>query len=92
VLPASAVAYLVPPPIEVPLASRRLGEAGTVWLRVRVGREGLPQHVALHRSSGYERLDRQALDAMQRARFKPQVVDGEAVEWIVVAPLQYDLH
>lgn len=92
VLPASAVAYLVPPPIEVPLASRRLGEAGTVWLRVRVGRDGLPQQIALHRSSGFERLDRQALDAMQRARFKPQVEDGVPIEWVVVAPLQYDLH
>lgn len=37
VIPASNVAYLVPPPIELPLASRRMGEQGTVTLRVRVG-------------------------------------------------------
>lgn len=92
VLPASAVAYLVPPPIEVPLASRRLGESGTVWLRVRVGRDGLPQQITLQRSSGFERLDRQAQEAMQRARFKPQIEDGQPIEWAVVAPLQYDLN
>jgi protein TonB len=86
------VAYLVPPLIEVPLASRRLGESGTVWLRVRVGRDGLPQQITLQRSSGFERLDRQAQEAMQRARFKPQIEDGVATEWVVVAPLQYDLN
>lgn len=91
VVPASAVQYLVQPPIEVPLASRRLGEQGTVWLRVRVGRDGLPQQITVQKSSGFERLDRQALDAMRLARFKPQTEDGQPIEWIVTAPLQYEI-
>lgn len=90
-IPASAVAYRVPPPIAVPLVSRRLGESGTVLLRVRVGRDGLPQQVSLHRTSGFDRLDQQALDAMRSARFEPQTRDGQAIEWQVIAPLQYDL-
>jgi protein TonB len=91
VLPASAIAYLVPPPIEMPLASRRLGESGTVLLRVCVGRDGAPQQITLHRTSGFERLDRQALEAMRHARFKPQTEDGQAIEWVVIAPFEYQL-
>lgn len=90
-LPSSAVAYLQPPPIELPLASRRLGEQGTVWLRVRVGTDGLPREVTLHRSSGHARLDEQALWAMKRARFRPQAENGQPIEWIVIAPLQYEI-
>ena len=89
VIPASNIAYLLPPPIELPLASRRMGEEGLVLLRVRVGTDGLPKDVTVHRSSGFTRLDEQALWAMKRARFKPQTDGGVAIEWIVIAPLQY---
>ena len=88
-LAISAVRYLVPPPAEVPRAARRAGEHGTVWLRVRVSAEGLPQAVSLHRSSGFARLDEQALWAMRQARFKPHTEDGRAVEVDVVAPIDY---
>lgn len=90
-LPASTIAYRVPPPVEVPLASRRLGEQGLVLLRVRVGVDGLPRQVSVQRSSGFARLDEQALSAMRRARFTPQTEQGVAIEWIVVAPLQYEI-
>lgn len=90
-LPATAVRYLVPPAIEVPMASRRLGESGTVQLRVVVDTAGLPKQVTLHKSSGYARLDEQAMSAMRQARFKPQTENGVAIEWIVIAPLQYEI-
>lgn len=88
---ASAIQYLVPPPLEVPLASRRLNEQGTVWVRVVVDVQGLPRQVLLHQSSGYGRLDEQALKAMRAARFKPASEHGVAYEWTAVAPLQYEL-
>lgn len=90
-LPASNIAYLVPPPIELPLASRRLGEQGLVQLRVLVGVDGLPRQVSVQRSSGFARLDEQAVSAMKRARFKPQTDQGVPIEWIVIAPLQYEI-
>jgi len=90
-IPASEVAYLVPPPIELPMASRRLNEQGTVVLRVLVGTDGQPRQVSLQRSSGHGRLDEQAMWAMRRARFKPQTENGVPIEWIVIAPLQYEL-
>ena len=91
VLPASAIRYRVPPPVEVPLASRRLRESGTVLLRVLVDAQGLPKQITLHRSSGFARLDDQAMAAMRQARFQAVNDNGAAIEWVVIAPLQYDL-
>jgi protein TonB len=88
-LDARAVRYLTEPPAEVPRASRRAGEHGTVWLRVVVDVNGQPAQVRLHRSSGYARLDEQALWAMRQARFRPHTVDGRAVEVEVIAPIEY---
>jgi periplasmic protein TonB len=88
-LDASAVRYLVEPPAELPRASRRAGESGTVWLRVVVDAAGLPAAVRLHRSSGYPRLDEQALWAMRQARFKPHTEGDRAVEVEVIAAIEY---
>lgn len=86
---ASAVSYLVQPPAEVPALSRRARESGTVWLRVVVDIRGLPVEVQVHRSSGFQRLDEQALWAMRRARFRPYTEDGRATEVAVTAPIEY---
>ena len=88
---AGQIRYRVAPAIEVPMASRRLGESGTVLLRVLVDLQGLPRRISLHRSSGFARLDEQALAAMRAARFQPLVEGGTAYEWQVIAPLQYDI-
>jgi protein TonB len=90
-LPATAVRYIVPPAIEVPMASRRLNESGTVLLRVVVDTAGLPRQVTLHKTSGHARLDEQAMSAMRQARFRPQTENGLPIEWIVIAPLQYEI-
>ena len=91
VVSANAVRYLVEPPVEVPRASRRAGEHGTVWLRVVVSTQGLPALVSVARSSGHSRLDEQALWAMRQARFKPHTEDGRAIEVEVTAPIEYPL-
>lgn len=89
VINASAVRYLLEPPVEVPRASRRAGEHGVVWLRVVVGVQGLPLQVSVSRSSGHSRLDEQALWAMRQARFRPHTEDGRAIEVEVTAPIEY---
>ena len=81
----------MPPAIAVPMASRRLGEAGTVLLRVWVDAQGLPRQVSVHRSSGFARLDEQAIAAMREARFQPVTDGGSAIDWVVIAPLQYEI-
>lgn len=90
-VPATAVQYLTLPPVEVPRLSRRAGESGTVWLRVVVDVRGLPAQVNVQRSSGFARLDEQAVWAMRQARFRPHTRDGQPVELDVLAPIEYAL-
>ena len=52
---------------------------------------GLPAQVVVQRSSGYPRLDAQALGAMRQARFRPHTEDGVALEVEVIAPIEYPL-
>ncbi len=89
VISASAVRYLLEPPVEVPRLSQRAGEHGVVWLRVVVGVRGVPLQVDLFRSSGHRRLDEQALWAMRQARFTPHSEDGRPIEVEVIAPIDY---
>ncbi len=88
---ASALRYRVEPPVVVPRLSRRLRESGTVLLHVVVDAQGLPRSVSLRQSSGFARLDEQALGAMRQARFVPCTADGRPVECESDAPVVYEL-
>ncbi|MFG6447467.1 energy transducer TonB [Roseateles sp. BYS180W] len=88
---ASALRYRVEPPVAVPALSRRAGESGMVVVRVVVDTQGLPKEVSLHRSSGFARLDAQALWAMRQARFEPYRDQGRPLEVAALAPIAYEL-
>lgn len=90
-IPASAVRYLREPRMTVPLMSKRLRESGVVHLRVVVDVHGLPREITLAKSSGFARLDEQALQDMRSARFVPQTENGQPVEWEVIAPMSYEV-
>jgi len=90
-LPATAVRWLKEPRWTVPLMSRRLRESGVVHLRVVVDLNGVPREVALAKSSGYPRLDEQALLDMRHGRFVPYTENGQPVEWEVIAPVSYEI-
>ena len=70
-MPSSDAAYLNNPKPGYPAISKRMGEQGKVVLRVLIGTDGLPQKVEINQSSGYDRLDRQAQEAVMRWRFVP---------------------
>lgn len=89
---AGSLRYRVEPAVEVPRLSRRAGESGRVQLRVVFDVEGRPRHIELARSSGFARLDAQALEAMQAARIQPYQEDGRAIEVVAVATLEYELN
>ena len=91
VIPSSGVQYLTPPPLEYPRASRRLGEAGKVLVRVYIDDEGLPRNVQVAQSSGHVRLDEAAIAAVHKARFKPYTENGRAVAGWAFIPLSFDL-
>ncbi len=89
--PSFSAAYLENPPPAYPSASRRLGEAGRVVLRVRVSAEGRAEVVEVSSSSGFERLDRAALEAVRRWRFVPARQAGVLIEAWVKVPLSFNL-
>lgn len=90
-VPASALRYRTEPAIEVPLLSRRAGEHGRVALRVVFDTQGRPNNIQLQQSSGFARLDAQAVEAMRMARIAPIVEDGRPIEVMAVAWLEYEL-
>jgi protein TonB len=85
------VRYFSNPKPDYPPQSRRLREQGLVKLRVHVSEEGSTREVMLHTSSGYERLDNAALDAVRRWRFRPAQRAGTPVAGWVVVPVRFEL-
>ncbi|ATE61070.1 energy transducer TonB [Thauera sinica] len=83
--------YLNNPPPAYPPLSRRMREEGKVMLRVLVSPAGLPAQVEVSRSSGFERLDRAAENAVRRWRFVPARQGDHAVESWTLVPLIFEL-
>jgi protein TonB len=71
VLPSSDADYLNNPPPAYPRMSKRMGEQGTVIVRVFIGLQGTAEQAEIRTSSGYDRLDKAALDTVQRWRYVP---------------------
>jgi protein TonB len=76
-LDAKAVTVIAP---KYPIESRRKREQGTVILAVSVTPAGSVGEVRVAKSSGFERLDKAALDAVRRWRWSPTMRDGAPVE------------
>lgn len=90
-LPSSNAAYLQNPAPTYPAISKRMGEQGKVVLRVLIGTDGQPQKVELNKSSGYDRLDRQAQDTVMRWRFVPGKRNGVPETMWYLVPINFVL-
>jgi protein TonB len=75
----AAYASSNPKPPYPPMA-RRLGEEGTVTLRILVTSDGLAAKVEIKKSSGSSLLDKSAEQTIKQWRFIPAKLDGKAVE------------
>lgn len=70
----------------------RAGAQGTVLLQVRVGEDGRPLDVVVHRSSGNRRLDRLAQQhVLAHWTFRPAMRDGQPVQAIGLVPIDFRL-
>lgn len=83
--------YLDNPSPAYPALSRRMGEQGRVLLRVYVDADGAPSKLEVRTSSGSERLDQSALDAVRRWKFAPAKQGDKAVAAWVVVPISFNL-
>jgi protein TonB len=63
-------------PPRYPIESRRRRETGTVVLMVVVDEEGRVSAISVATSSGADRLDKAALNAVRRWRWSPTMIDG----------------
>ena len=64
--------------------------SGTVLVRVDVGPDGVPTSVGISRSSRSRDLDRAAIEAVQRWRFRPAMADGRPTVGSVVVPIEFE--
>lgn len=89
--PKFGAAYLHNPQPTYPSSSRRAGEEGRVLLRVLVAINGSAETVDLENSSGFERLDEAAINAVKKWRFIPAKRSNQAISAYVLVPLKFSL-
>ena len=74
-----------------PLDALELGIEGTVEVLLFVGRDGRVIQTAVAEPGRLPMLERSALDALARCRFRPHVVGGEAQPFWVKIPVEFEL-
>jgi len=89
--PRFGAAYLNNPAPAYPSLSRRSGEQGRVLLKVLVSEKGLAESVQLDSSSGYEKLDRAAIEAVKKWSFIPAKRSNQPVSAYVLVPVKFSL-
>ena len=83
--------YAQNPKPEYPERARREGWEGTVLLRVLVNPQGKPDRVDVSRSSGFESLDRAAIETVKGWRFHPARYGERQVESWIQVPIVFTL-
>lgn len=89
--PKFGVAYLNNPAPSYPRISKRTGEEGRVLLKVLVSAKGDAESVSLEKSSGFERLDEAAKEAVKKWRFVPARKGERALSAYVLVPVKFSL-
>ena len=66
------------------------GVGGTVQVRAVIATDGSVERMEVAESSGNRYLDRAAMEAVRRWKFKPAVRGGQAVAAEVIVPLEFN--
>ncbi|WP_341304812.1 energy transducer TonB [Pseudomonas sp. TMP25] len=74
-----------------PSQARRRNQQGEVLVEVRLDERGQQRSLNVLRSSGVDSLDRAALEAVAKWRFRPETSGGQAVPSRVQIPIQFAL-
>lgn len=91
VAPKFGAEYLQNPAPEYPSLSRRRGEQGKVMLRVNVSAKGAAEVVAIEKTSGFDALDKAAIEAVKGWKFVPASSNNRAVSGVVIVPIRFSL-
>lgn len=74
-----------------PMLSRKRKEQGTVWLLLLVSKEGVVTELKLKKTSGFDRLDQAALQAVKKWKFQPARKQGQPIDYWYELPLKFSL-
>ncbi len=91
-LPSSNADYLNNPTPVYPAISQRLGEQGKVVIRVLITRDGIARQGEIHQSSGFDRLDKAAMQAVMSWRYVPGQRAGEPQDMWFNVPVNFNLN
>lgn len=89
--PGSVPVAISKPAPRYPSDALRNGETGKVVVRIEVGADGEPTAVSVVTRSGSRSLDRAAVQAAKRWRFRPAQQNGRAVAGAVEVPIAFAL-
>jgi protein TonB len=78
-------------PPRYPMESRRKREQGTVVLRLLIGIDGRVEQISIGQSSGFDRLDQAALQAVKNWRWQPELRNGVPVKVPGTLPIPFKL-
>lgn len=90
--PRFGAAYLNNPAPDYPNMARRLGQQGRVLLKVLVAENGTAEAVALASSSGFEKLDQAAIEAVKKWSFIPAKRSNQPISAYVLVPVKFSLN
>jgi protein TonB len=79
------------PPLKYPSSARLRHQEGVVRLRILVASDGSVADIAIAQSSGFDVLDKAAVDVVRRWHFQPPTRDGVPVEGVGIFPAAFKL-
>lgn len=74
-----------------PVSSRERGEQGDTFVEIEISRDGKAESVRVSKSSGYPELDKAALAAARRMRFRPAEKNGRRTPSKAILPVRFRL-
>jgi protein TonB len=89
--PSSQPVLVSSPAPRYPQRALRRNETGIVRVAVDVGMDGVPMDVRLESSSQSRDLDRAAVDAVRKWRFRPAQRNGQPMPATIVVPIEFKL-
>ncbi|KAA3634630.1 MAG: TonB family protein [Calditrichaeota bacterium] len=78
-------------PPEYPKSERNKGVTGTVWVKLLVGKDGNVKRAMVGKSSGNRALDKAAIQAAYKNKFKPGIQNGKPVAVWITYKVNFDL-
>ncbi len=78
-------------PPKYPVFAKKRGYQGTVFLKVFVNKNGMPETITIFKSSGYLILDNAAIKQVKKWIFFPGMVNNKNIGMNVIFPIKFEL-